>query len=63
MSTHKKDTKVWEWQRKSKTLTGVEADLVEQTCRGGVVSRKQSSVINLSRTLYVNASLIFVQHQ
>jgi hypothetical protein len=40
MNTHKKDTKVWEWQRKSKTLTGVKADLVEQTRRGGVVSRK-----------------------
>jgi hypothetical protein len=40
MSTHKKDTKVWEWQRKSKTLTDVEADLVEQTRRGGAVSKK-----------------------
>jgi hypothetical protein len=43
MSALKKDTKVWEWQRKSKTLmtcTGVEAHMVEQTRGGGAVSRK-----------------------
>jgi hypothetical protein len=42
MSALKKDTKVWEWQRKSKilTCTCVEAHMVEQTRGGGAVSRK-----------------------